>query len=69
MKVKLARINIGIRIYRETVLMIRFADDIIVTAESECGIQRIVDEMDEMLRAVKMKINSAKTKFVSKTQK
>ena len=61
MKAKLTRLNIGIKIGGEIVSMIRFADDIVVIAESEGDIQRAVEEMDEMLRTSEMKINSAKT--------
>jgi len=42
--------------------MIRFADDIVVIAESEGDIQRAVEEMDEMIRTSEMNINSTKTK-------
>lgn len=42
--------------------MIRFADDIVIMAESEGDIQRPVSKMNKMHRSSKMKINSAKTK-------
>ena len=63
-KAKLTRLNIGIKIGGEIVSMIRFADDIVVIAESEGDIQRAVEEMDEMLRTSEMKINSTKTKIL-----
>jgi len=44
--------------------MIRFADDIVVIAESEGDIQCVVEEMDEMIRTSEMKINSTKTKIL-----
>lgn len=37
--------------------MIRFADDIVVIAESKGDIQQAVDKMNEMLRTLEMKIN------------
>jgi len=49
-KAKLTRLNIGIKIGLEIVSIIRFADDIVIIAESEGDIQRAVEEMDEMLR-------------------
>ncbi|VVC44416.1 Reverse transcriptase domain [Cinara cedri] len=63
-KEKLTRLNIGIKIDGEIVSMIRFADDTLVIADSEGDIQRVVEEMDEMLRTSEMKINSAKTKIL-----
>jgi ribosome-interacting GTPase 1 len=63
-KAKLTRLNIGIKIGGEIVSMIRFADDIVVIAESEGDIQHAVEEMDEMLRTLEMKINSTKTKIL-----
>jgi hypothetical protein len=63
-KAKLTRLDIGIKIGVEIVSMIRFADDIVVIAESEGDIQRAVEEMDEMLRTSEMKINSTKTKIL-----
>ncbi|KAF0767756.1 Reverse transcriptase domain-containing protein [Aphis craccivora] len=44
--------------------MIRFADDIVVIAKGEGDIQRVVEEMDEMIRTTEMKINSTKTKIL-----
>ncbi|KAF0753702.1 craniofacial development protein 2-like [Aphis craccivora] len=63
-KAKLTRLNIGIKIGGEIVSMIRFADDIVVIAESEGDIQCVVEEMDEMIRTSEMKINSTKTKIL-----
>ncbi|KAL4132882.1 hypothetical protein QTP88_009959 [Uroleucon formosanum] len=63
-KAKLTRLNIGIKIGGQIVSMIRFADDILVIAESEGDIQRAAEEMDEMLRTSEMKINSTKTKIL-----
>jgi len=63
-KAKLTRLNIGIKMGGEIVSMIRFADNIVVVAESEGDIQRAVDEMDEMLRTSEMKINCTKTKIL-----
>ncbi|XP_025413749.1 uncharacterized protein LOC112685915 [Sipha flava] len=63
-KAKLTRLNIGIKIGGKIVSMIRFADDIVVIAESEGDIQRAVEEMDEILRTSEMKINSTKTKIL-----
>lgn len=63
-KAKLTRLNIGIKIGGEIVSMIRFADDIVVIAESEGEIQRAVEEMDEMIRTTEMKINTTKTKIL-----
>jgi len=63
-KAKLIRLNIEIKIGGEIVSMIRFADDIVVIAESEGDIQRAVEEKDEMLRTSEMKINSTKTKIL-----
>lgn len=43
--------------------MIRFADDIVMIAESKGDIQRTIDKINEMLRILEMKINSEKTKI------
>jgi len=48
----------------DIVSMIRFADDIVVIAKGEGDIQRVVEEMDEMIRTTEMKINSTKTKIL-----
>jgi len=50
-KKKLTRLNIGIKIGGEIVSIIRFADDIVVIAESKGDLQRAVEETDEMLRS------------------
>jgi len=63
-KAKLTRLNIGIKIGGEIVSKLRFADAIVVIAESEGDIQRAIEEMDEMLRTSEMKINSTKTKIL-----
>ncbi|KAL4152963.1 hypothetical protein QTP88_000796 [Uroleucon formosanum] len=63
-KAKLTRLNIGIKIGGQIVSMIRFADDIVVIAESEGDIQRAAEEMDEMLRTSEMKINSKETNIL-----
>lgn len=44
--------------------MIRFTDNIVMITESECDIQRAVDEMHEMLKTSEMKMNSRKTKIL-----
>lgn len=44
MKIKLARVNIIIKIGKKTVSMIRFADDMVI-GKSEGDIQRAVDEI------------------------
>lgn len=50
MTAKLIRLNIGIKISRKIVPMIRFADDIVDIADSERDIQRIiVEEINEVL--------------------
>jgi len=50
-KLKLTRLNIGIKVGGEIVSMIRFTDDIMVITESkQRDKQRSVDEMNEMLR-------------------
>lgn len=46
---KLLRLNIGMKIGEEIVSMIRFADNIVMIAESEGNIQRAVDEMNEIM--------------------
>ncbi|KAL4097313.1 hypothetical protein QTP88_022107 [Uroleucon formosanum] len=63
-KAKLTRLNIEIKIGGQIVSIIRFANDIVVIAESEGDIQRAAEEMDEMLRTSEMKINSTKTKIL-----
>ncbi|KAE9527065.1 hypothetical protein AGLY_013713 [Aphis glycines] len=63
-KERVTRLNVGIKIGGEIVSIIRFADDIVVIAESEGDLQRAVEEMDEMLRTSEMKINSIKTKIL-----
>lgn len=60
MKVKLLRLNIG----RKIVSMLRFADDIIMIAESEGGIEHAKDKTNETLRSSEMKTSSAKTKVL-----
>lgn len=46
--------------------MIRFADDVVVIAESEDMdiVQRAVEEMDKTLRTSEMRMNSVKTKIL-----
>ncbi|VVC38507.1 Reverse transcriptase domain [Cinara cedri] len=62
-KEKLTILNVGVKIGGETISMRRFTDDIVVMTENEGGIQRAVDEINEMLRS-EMKINGAKTKIL-----
>ncbi|VVC42546.1 Reverse transcriptase domain [Cinara cedri] len=63
-KVKLIGLNIGVIIGGQNVSMIRFADDIVMIADSEGGIQRAVDKMTEIFRILEMKINSKKMKIL-----
>lgn len=60
-KIKLAKVNIGIIIGGETISTIRFAGDIVMIADCEANLQRTINEMDETFRASEMKMISAKT--------
>lgn len=50
MRSKLTRLNIGIKIGREIVSIIRFSDDTVMIAESKGDIQSALDELNEMLK-------------------
>lgn len=47
LKAKLLRFNFGIKFGGAIIPIIRFADDIVMIAQSEGDIQRVVDEINE----------------------
>ena len=54
-------IHLGVNIHGEKVDMLRFADDIAVTAESNEDLQKILDTMDQVM---KNEINEQKAKVL-----
>ena len=63
-KVKEGSCNEGIKIHGERIIMLRFADDIVLLAENEKSLQETLCKMEEILIKYKMKINSKKTKVM-----
>jgi len=63
-KDKLSRLRIGIRVGGILIPMIRFADDIVLLAETEHDLQRALAEMQIIINKYQMLINSGKTKIL-----
>jgi len=61
--VKLTRQQIGVKIRRETISMIRFANDIVIITENEGDEQKKFLCYVETLTTFKMKINEKKKKY------
>jgi len=60
--------NEGINIQGERILMLRFADDIVLLAENEKSLQKILCCMEDILTKYNMKINAKKTKVMKCTK-
>lgn len=60
---QLLRLNIGLKTGGEIVSKTRFTENIVMIAQSENNIQRVVSKMNEMLRTTEISLNSVKTKM------
>lgn len=58
------KINRGIKIQGVRIMMLRYADDIALLAESERELQETLSEMNSILKNYNMKINAKKTKVL-----